>query len=63
MCRMCGRNADYSVSRRFLVIRKKGREMQKTHDACAKSIVADSFSEGVTFKSMGIKQFAGVFCF
>jgi len=30
---MCGRNADDSVSRRFLVIRKKGREMQKTHDA------------------------------
>lgn len=63
MCRMGGRNADDSLSRRFLVIRKKGREMQKTHNACAKSIVADSFSEGKTFKSMGIKQFAGIFLF
>lgn len=63
MCRMCGRNTDDSVSRRFLVVRKKGREMQKTHDACAKAIAADSFSEGITCKSMGIEQFAGVFCF
>lgn len=61
MCRMCGRNTDDSVSRRSLVIRKKGREMQKTHDACAKSIVADSLSKGITFKSVGIKLFAGLF--
>lgn len=60
---MCGRNADDSVSRGFLVIKKKGREMQKPHKACAKSIVADSFSEGITCKNMGIKQFAGFFVF
>lgn len=53
MCRMCGRNADDSVSRRFLVIRKKGREMQKTDDASAKSIVADSSSEGITCQEHG----------
>lgn len=29
MCRMCCANADGSVSRRFPVIKKKGREMQK----------------------------------
>lgn len=29
MCRMCCMNTDGSVSRRFLVIKKKGREMQK----------------------------------
>lgn len=63
MCRMCGRNADDSVSRRFLLIRKKGREMQRTHNACTKPIVADSFSEGITFKSTGIKQFAVFFVF
>lgn len=63
MCRTCGRNADDSVSRRFLVIKKKGREMQKTDDASAKSIVADSSSEGITCRSMGIKQFAGLLVF
>lgn len=63
MCRMCSRNADGSVSRRFLVIRKKGREMQKTDDACEKSIVADSSSEGITCRSMGIEQFAGLLFF
>lgn len=53
MCRMCGRNSDASVSRRFLVIRKKGREMQKTDDASAKSIVADCSSEGMTCHEHG----------
>lgn len=59
MCRMCGRNADDSVSRRFLVIRKKGREMQKTDDASEKSIVADSSSEGITCRSRGSSSFLG----
>lgn len=63
MCRMCSRNSDDSVSRRFLVVRKKGREMQKTDDAFAKSIVADSSSEGMTCRSMGIEQFAGLLGF
>lgn len=58
MCRMCGRNTDGSVSRRFIVMRKKGREMQKISNACAKSIVTDSFSGGITFKRLGIKQIA-----
>lgn len=61
MCRMCGRNTDASVSRRFLVIRKKGREMQKTEDASVKSIVADCSSEGMT--CMGIKHFTGLLFF
>lgn len=63
MCRMCSRNTDDSVSRRFLVIRKMGREMQKTDDAFAESIVTDSSSEGITFRSMGIEQFAGLLFF
>lgn len=53
MCRMCSRNTDDSVSRRFLVIRKKGREMQKTDDGSAKSIVADSSSEGINLQEHG----------
>lgn len=53
MCRMCSRSTDDSVSSRFLVIKKKGREMQKTDDGSAKSIVADSSSEGINLQEHG----------